>query len=84
MQPEHGGKLIVQQKDHTICLQLAKTILVQNALNYGVVRSNGAFNHVGATNTVCYPLGLVTTPQNTFWTGLVICLHASVTSFSHD
>ena len=28
----------------------------------------GGFNPVGAPNTVCYPLGLVTTPQNAFWT----------------
>ena len=28
----------------------------------------GGFNPVGAPNTVYYPLGLVTTPQNTFWT----------------
>ena len=28
----------------------------------------GGFNPVGTPNTVYYPLGLVTTPQNTFWT----------------
>ena len=28
----------------------------------------GGFNPVGAPNTVYYPLGLVTTPQNAFWT----------------
>ena len=28
----------------------------------------GGFNPVGTPNTVCYPSGLVTTPQNTFRT----------------
>ena len=28
----------------------------------------GGFNPVGAPNTGYYPLGLVTTPQNAFWT----------------
>ena len=30
----------------------------------------GGFNPAGAPNTVYYPLGLVTTPQNAFWTML--------------
>ena len=38
----------------------------------------GGFNPVGTPNTVHYPLGLVTTPQNAFWT----MHHASITR--HD
>ena len=33
----------------------------------------GGFNPVGTPNTVYYPLGLVTTPQNAFWTQVSNC-----------
>ena len=31
----------------------------------------GGFNPVGTPNTVCHPLGLVTTPQIAFWTEII-------------
>ena len=44
--------------------------MVQKTRNYGEVCQMGGFNPVGAPNTVYYPLGLVTTPQNMFRTML--------------
>ena len=45
---------------------------MQKTRNHGVIHQMGGFDPVGAPNTVYYPLGLVTTPQNAFWTIIIL------------
>ena len=64
--PTHCAQLA--ENNRRIFAQRAETFQVQKTRDYGVIYQMGGFNPVGTPNTVQCPLGLVTTPQNTFWT----------------
>ena len=79
----HAQESLIQDELNFVAIfvQCCEIILVWKTRNSGVFYQMGGFNPAGTPNSVYYPLGLVTTPQNTFWTQSAFRIQSCFCSF---